>query len=202
MSKKIPFDIQLFAEGNEDAGQGAEDKTVITQDEPKQTGTEAKKPEEKQEAKFTEKDLQSFADKRVTDAIKKKEAEYQKQIDDIKHELELSKLSEKERAEAEKKHREEEQKKREQEIAERELRIETLEYFNEEKIPNDFLKIIEPIKDIEKRKEAVGAIQKMIEEQVTARVKEMEKGSFTGSKGTGEPMPNNPRDALKKQFSI
>lgn len=192
------FDTKLV-EGGKDAGQGAKDKTVI-QDELKQTDTEEKKPEEKQEAKFTEKDLQSFADKRVTAAIKKKEAEYQKQIDDIKHELELSKLSEKERAEAEKKHREEEQKKREQEIAERELRIETLEYFNAEKIPNDFSKIIEPIKDLDKRKEAVGSIQKMIDEQVTEKVKEMEKGSFTGSRGTGEPMPNNPKEALGQIF--
>jgi hypothetical protein len=199
MTNKIPFNIQLFAEGDEDAGQDVKDKTVI-QDEPKQTEPEVKKPEEKQEAKFTEKDLSSYADKRVTDAIKKKEAEYQKQIEEIKRELEMSKLSEKERIEAEKKHREEELQKREQEISERQLRIDTLEYFNEEKIPNGFLEIIDPIKDLDKRKEAVGVIQEMIEEQVTARVKEMEKGSFTGSRGTGEPMPKDPKEALRQTF--
>lgn len=203
LNKKRPFNIQLFAEGDGDKGQGAEGATESTQDEQKQTGiegthgTDETKTEEK---KFTDKDLQSFADKRVTDALKKSEEKYQQQIDDLNRKIEMSKLSEKERVEAEKKHREEELQQREKAIAEKQLQLDTVTWFNENKVPHEYLEIVQPIGDLEGRQKAVGTINKIVEEQVNARVKEMEKGSFTGSRGTGEPIPNNPKEALGKIF--
>lgn len=179
-----------LVEGGKDAGQGAEPNTG-QQDEVKQT---------EPEAKFNEKDLNSYADKRVTEAIKKKEAEFKKEVEKIKKELEMSKMSEKERLEEERKMREQELEEREREISERQLRIDTLEYFNEEKLSNVFLEIVEPIKDLEARKSAVKTMQKVIEQEVSARVKEMEKGSYTGVIGASEPLPKDPREALRQTF--
>ena len=186
MTNKIPFDIQLFAEGNEDAGQGAEGNTGPIQDKQKQTGTEGTEStpkSEPEEKKFTDKDLHSFADKRVTDALKKSEEKYQKQLDDLKREIEMSKLSEKERVEAEKKHREEELQKREKEIADKQLQLDTLAFFNEKKIPNEYLEIIQPIANLEGRKKAVETINKIVEEQGECKSKGNGKRKFHGSSG-------------------
>lgn len=200
MSKRIPFNIQLFAEGDGETGQGAEGNTESTQDKQKQTGTENTTKSEPEEKKFTEKDLQSYADKRVTDAIKKSETKYQQQLDEMKREIEMSKLSEKERVEAEKKHREEELQKREKEIADKQLQLDTLAFFNEKKIPNEYLEIIQPIANLEGRKKAVETINKIVEEQVNAKVKEMEKGSFTDTQGNSQTLPKDPKEAIKHIF--
>jgi len=189
-----------------------EKKTTAT--EPTKTGAEATSekgantenpaPEAQQsqtEKKYTDDDvkklLQQEADRRVSEAQKK----WQKQLDDMKKELELSKLSEQERLEAEKKAKEEEISKREQEIAKKELDFKTLEYLAEKKADKDLMKAVEGVAEYEERKKVIDYILKKVDEMTTERVKQLESGTFQQKPTQTPQLPDDPKEAVKAIFA-
>lgn len=161
--------------------------------------TEAQQPQT--EKKYTDDDvkklLQTEADRRVSEAQKK----WQKQLDDMKKELELSKLTENERLEAEKKAKEEEITKREQEIARKELDFKTLEYLTEKKADKELMKAVEGIAEYDERKKVIDYILKRVDEMTTERVKQLESGTFQQKPTQTPPLPNDPKEAVKAIFA-
>ncbi len=168
-------------------------------------GANAENPAEAQnpqtEKKYTEEDvkklLQAEADRRVSEAQKK----WQKQLDDMKKELELSKLSEQERLEAEKKAKEEEISKREKEIAKKELDFKTLEYLAEKKADKDLMKAVEGVAEFDERKKVIDYILKKVDEMTTERVKQLESGTFQQKPTQTPQLPNDPKEAVKAIFA-
>ena len=161
--------------------------------------TEAQKPQT--DKKYTDDDvkklLQTEADRRVSEAQKK----WQKQLDDMKKELELSKLTENERLEAEKKAKEEEITKREKEIARKELDFKTLEYLTEKKADKDLMKAVEGVAEFDERKKVIDYILKRVDEMTTERVKQLESGTFQQKPTQTPPLPNDPKEAVKAIFA-
>ena len=161
--------------------------------------TEAQQPQT--EKKYTDDDvkklLQTEADRRVSEAQKK----WQKQLDDMKKELELSKLTENERLEAEKKAKEEEITKREQEIARKELDFKTLEYLTEKKADKELMKAVEGVAEYDERKKVIDYILKRVDEMTTERVKQLESGTFQQKPTQTPPLPNDPKEAVKAIFA-
>jgi len=161
--------------------------------------TEAQQPQT--EKKYTDDDvkklLQTEADRRVSEAQKK----WQKQLDDMKKELELSKLSEQERLAAEKKAKEEEISKREQEIARKELDFKTLEYLTEKKADKDLMKAVEGVAEFDERKKVIDYILKRVDEMTTERVKQLESGTFQQKPTQTPQLPNDPKEAVKAIFA-
>lgn len=161
--------------------------------------TEAQQPQT--EKKYTDDDvkklLQTEADRRVSEAQKK----WQKQLDDMKKELELSKLTENERLEAEKKAKEEEITKREKEIARKELDFKTLEYLTEKKADKDLMKAVEGVAEFDERKKVIDYILKRVDEMTTERVKQLESGTFQQKPTQTPQLPNDPKEAVKAIFA-
>ncbi len=170
----------------------------------KGANTENPTPEARQpqtDKKYTDDDvkklLQTEADRRVSEAQKK----WQKQLDDMKKELELSKLTENERLEAEKKAKEEEITKREKEIARKELDFKTLEYLTEKKADKDLMKAVEGVAEFDERKKVIDYILKRVDEMTTERVKQLESGTFQQKTTQTPPLPNDPKEAVKAIFA-
>lgn len=161
--------------------------------------TEAQQPQT--DKKYTDDDvkklLQTEADRRVSEAQKK----WQKQLDDMKKELELSKLTENERLEAEKKAKEEEITKREKEIARKELDFKTLEYLTEKKADKDLMKAVEGVAEFDERKKVIDYILKRVDEMTTERVKQLESGTFQQKPTQTPQLPNDPKEAVKAIFA-
>ena len=123
------FDLQLFNDGG-----GSEE--IPSANEPT--------PEPKT---YTEEDLQKIADKRVTEAIKKREeklrAEMQEQIEKERKEAEeLAKLSEKEKADRLFAQQREEFEKQKLEFEKAKLELEATKILDERKIPTRFVKYV------------------------------------------------------------
>ena len=119
------FDLQLFNDG--EGAEPIEDKT-----EPKT---------------YTEEELQKIADKRVTEAIKKREEklrmEMQEQIEKERKEAEeLAKLSEKEKADRLFAQQREEFEKQKAEFEKAKLELEATKILDERKIPTRFVKYV------------------------------------------------------------
>lgn len=191
------FDLQLFNDG--EGAEPIEDKT-----EPKT---------------YTEEELQKIADKRVTEAIKKREeklrAEMQEQIEKERKEAEeLAKLSEKEKADRLFAQQREEFEKQKLEFEKAKLELEATKILDERKIPARFVKYVvadtaeNTMANIESfEKEWKEAIQAEIE--LRLKGKTPQKGDSTGiynpwSKETfnlteqGKIMQDNP--ALAQQL--
>ena len=123
------FDLQLFNDGGDS-------EEIPSANEPT--------PEPKT---YTEEELQKIADKRVTEAIKKREeklrAEMQEQIEKERKEAEeLAKLSEKEKAERLFAQQREEFEKQKLEFEKAKLELEATKILDERKIPTRFVKYV------------------------------------------------------------
>lgn len=164
----LKFDLQLFNDGGEP--------------EPEPT------PEPKT---YTEEELQKIADKRVTEAIKKREeklrAEMQEQIEKERKEAEeLAKLSEKEKADRLFAQQREEFEKQKFEFEKAKLQLEATKILDERKIPARFVKYVvadtaeNTMANIESfEKEWKEAIQSEIE--LRLKGKTPQKGDSTGN---------------------
>jgi len=136
MLEKIKgMNLQLFAEGGEGEGQGGEGSTGEGSGDnntPK-TFTQSE----------VDKLIQSEADKRVTDALKTKEAKWQEEfkikLEQERREAErLANLSADEKKQEELKKKNDEISQKETELRKRELKLDTISVLSEKKLPVDF----------------------------------------------------------------
>lgn len=169
MKKFNELNLQLFAEGTEGTTDNTGETTEPTTKETKETtGTESKEFDinsilENPEFK---KAMESYADQRVTGAIKKKESEFQKKLEDEKKKASMT--------------AEELQAEKERELAEREAKIQALElksqkldYFKEKEYDIELLDFISGanIEEVKANSDAlISAIGKIVEKEVKGRV--------------------------------
>ena len=118
--------------------------------------------------------LQREADKRITEAQKT----WQKKIDALKTEIEMSKLSEEEKAKEISKQKEKELQEKEQEIMRREADFNTMKLLADEKLPTELLGVFESVPDMDKRIKAIRLYREIYNKAVADYKNEREKGSF------------------------
>ncbi len=146
----------------QDQGQGNQNGDSTTDTEKRYTEAEVRKL------------MQSESDRRVTDALKKKE----KEIADLKHAMELEKLSAEERKEAERKQREEELEEERKKLEADKLDYETIRHIADKKFEPALIEFVQPLGSMEERKKALTLFEKLVKTEVENRLKEMQKGSF------------------------
>lgn len=135
---------------------------------------------------MTTKELQSYADKAVTQAIKTREERLKKQ-------------QEEEKLKQDKKY-EELLNMKDAELNHLKLERETLELLNDK--PKEFMPLL-TAPDIEGRKTQLESLESLINSQVKKRVEEMERGSFKTESKPSEIKPESfktPEEALTKIF--
>lgn len=131
-----------------------------------------------------EKQKQQEADRRVTEALKKKESEFAKKLEDLEKKFEKQKMTEEERKKTEEAERIKALEEREKEVKKKELDLETTKLIAEKRLPTELLGTIEEITDLDKRKTLLENFETLLKTEVDKRIKEMEKGTFTsGSNG-------------------
>ncbi len=104
--------------------------------------------------------LQSFSDKRVSEAIKTNEKKWKQKLDEEKKKAEMS--------------QEEILQQKEKELLDREMRLEKIQYFKEKEYDLDLLDFVfgEDMEQIMERSDLlVTVINKVVEKQVKARLK-------------------------------
>lgn len=131
-----------------------------------------------------EKQKQQEADRRVTEALKKKESEFAKKLEDLEKKFEKQKMTEEERKKTEEAERIKALEEREKEIQKKELDLETVKLIAEKKLPSELLGAIESVTNLDGRKTLLESFETLLKTEVDKRIKDMEKGTFTaGSKG-------------------
>jgi len=211
--KKRGIDIQLFAEGNEDATQSVNQTDSTQQQKPQleQENTEVeyddKDPMEVLKATaiqlglnpddvaiMTKKQLQSYVDSAITKAIKTREEKLKKQaeIEKMKEKGQYEQLLRQERKEA----------------------LEDLKktYLQAKGLPEEFgvLITVDSLADLsltEAKEQLTNVlntvaqkVNEIVEAKVSERLKAMEKGTFTNQQNIKKTLPDNPKEALKQLF--
>ncbi len=169
--KGLPFDLQFFADGGGDGGQGGEG------DNPSGDKGGDETPPEKFELtqKELDKKIESEADRKLNSALQKKQQEWDSQLQEkineaLKEKERLSKLSEKERKEEEMTQKEKELARREAEIERKLLRSEAVDDLQAKGLPSDFADILLG-KDAESTLENINKFKKSFDEAVNEAVK-------------------------------
>jgi hypothetical protein len=124
--------------------------------------------------------LQSFSDRRVSEAIRTNEKKWKKRLNDEKKKIEMS--------------QEELLNQKEKELHDRELKLEKIEYFKEKEYDLDLIEYVsgEDIDEIKDKADVlVETINKMVEKQVEKQVAERLKSEYT------PPKENNEKDKDK-----
>ncbi|WP_126992249.1 DUF4355 domain-containing protein [Thermosipho globiformans] len=204
--EKRGIDIQLFAEGDENATQqeqkpaenASQEEAIKDDGDPievlRATAIQlGLNPEDV--AIMTKKELQSQIDSAVTRAIKTREEKLKKQaeIEKMKEKGQYEQLLRQERKEA----------------------LEDLKntYLQAKGLPNEFgvLINVDPLSDLslteakEQLLETLESVAKKVEELIEARanerVKSMEAGTFTNATNIQKTLPDNPKEALRAIFN-
>lgn len=157
-----------------------------------------------QQPKYTEDEmkklLQTEADRRVTDAMKKK----QKEIDELKHQMELQKLTDDERKEAEKKQQEEEIKKERELLEAEKTDFETLKVIADKKLNPELLNLVKPLKALDDRKKVFDLFEQEVKTEVESRLKAMQRDTFPtpqkGSKYIHKTPEKTPFDKVREKL--
>lgn len=177
--EQFKFNLQLFAENNEDDNEDTQDQETDeeTQDIDNDNGNDGKfdikSILENEEFKNY---VQSFSDKRVTDALKKNDKKWKQEL---KTQEQKAKMTEEELL-AE----------REREINSREIKLKKVEYFNEKDYDLDLIDFInvneeEEIED--KTEKLMTSINSVVEKRVAKEVeKRLKDSSYTPPSGKGE----------------
>jgi len=143
---------------------------------------------------FTEKEVQALlqreSDKRVTEAQKK----WKEQLDSLKAEIEMAKLSEEDRAKELMKKKEQELIEKEREIRKREMDFETMRLLAQEKLPAELIEVFEGVDDLEKREKAIRRFVEIKQESVNTAIRDKERGSFLPNSHAGKALT---REQLK-----
>jgi len=143
---------------------------------------------------MTKKELQSYVDRMVTQAIKTREEKLKKkaEIEKLKEKGQWEQLLRQERAEA----------------------LEDLKrtYMQAKGLPEEFAELIDvsPLleKSLSEAKETLtetieriaGKINEIVEAKVNEKLKQLESSTFTTPEESRPPLPNNPDEALKQLF--
>ncbi len=169
--ERFKINLQLFAEGGEGEGQGGQGSTGegAGENNPPKTFTQAD----------VDKLIQSEADKRVTEALKTKEAKWQEEfkgkLEQERKEAErLAKLSADEKRQEELKKKNDEISQKESELRKRELKLDTINVLSEKQLPiefSDFLMVNDAETTNENIKRFSEAFSKSIENAVNERLK-------------------------------
>lgn len=122
--------------------------------------------------------LQSESDRRVTEALKKKD----KELEELKRQIELDKLSKEEREKEERRQREEALKKEKEALEAEKRDFETLKIIAERKLDPNVIELLKPLPSIEKRKEMLELFEKTVKTEVETRLKQMQRGSYPDDK--------------------
>ncbi|OOC42185.1 DUF4355 domain-containing protein [Thermosipho sp. 1074] len=204
---KRGIDIQLFAEGDNNTTQEEQKEATPQEQKPEGVEYDDQDPMEvlrataiqlglnpEDVAIMTKKELQSQIDRAVTQAIKTREEKLKKQaeIEKMKEKGQYEQLLRQERKEA----------------------LEDLKntYLQAKGLPEEFgvLITVDPLVDltlsdakeelVKKVDTVASKINEIIETKVNEKLKTMEKGTFTQQPNTTQPLPNNPREALRQLF--
>ncbi|MGF7057193.1 capsid assembly scaffolding protein Gp46 family protein [Brassicibacter mesophilus] len=163
------FNLQLFAE---EGDEGTQDEETQKQ-EKDEIEFDIKKILENPDFK---KYMDSYADKRVTDAIKKKDKEYKQKLEDEKKKASMT-------AEELQKEKERELAERENTLKQYELKISKIDYFKEKDYDLDFVDYIVGTNEEEVKEKAdklMEIVNKAVEKKVQERLK---KDNYTPPKG-------------------
>ena len=182
--KKLPMNLQFFADPNPDPEDSKEDEPVT----------------------LTQKELQSKldseADKRAAKAVEtakaKWEADKKQALEDAKNEgAKLAKMSAAEKADAEMQARVEEIEKREAALKQSELKAATKALLQDNGLPADMSDTLIGLGDAEAIKNAVETLKGSIDAQVNQRVEKIATGTKPVS---GSSQLGNLNDVSKKDF--
>ena len=211
--KKRGIDIQLFAEGNEDATQEKNENENMNQEveSPTQNEGEAIKDDEnpiealkmtaielglnpEELAIMTHKELQSYVDSQITKAIKTREEKLKKkaEIEKMKEKGEYEKLLKQERKEA--------------------LEDLKITYLKAKGLPEEIGALIdvnnlidlsltdakEQLTDVVDK--VAEKINELVEQKVSEKIKNMEAGTFKSTSEIQKQLADNPKEALKQIF--
>lgn len=178
--KRLPLtlDIQCFAEG----GEG---------------GTDPETPPEEKET-FTQSEVDSQISKAVEKALQRKQADFEKQLEEKlaaerKSAEEYAKMTAKEKEEAKYQERLKELEAREKEINSRELLTQIESDLKENELPLSFAKSLLSVGDNEKIKESIAGIKKDFDTAVNEKVKEALRQDVPNA-GGGMSQSNKPLD--------
>lgn len=134
--------------------------------------------------------MESYADRRVTDAVKKTEKKYKTQLEEEKKKLEMSQeeiLAEKER-----------------ELKSRELKLDTIQYFKEKEYDLDLIDFVNG-KDIEEVKEKADVlltkINEIVDKKVASKVDEKLKSGYKPPTDKNEPKTITKEDFNKMSYT-
>lgn len=181
--KRLPLtlNIQYFAEGGE-GGEG---------------GTDPETPPEGKET-FTQSEVDSQISKAVEKALQRKQADFEKQLEDKlaeerKSAEEYAKMTAKEKEEAKYQERLKELEAREKEINSRELLTQIESDLKENELPLSFAASLLSVGDNEKIKESIAGIKKDFDTAVNEKVKEALRQDVPNA-GGGMSQSNKPLD--------
>ena len=209
---KRGIDIQLFAEGNEDATQEQNENQEVKQPEtPTPSEGEAIKDDEnpiealkmtaielglnpEELAIMTTKELQSYVDSQITKAIKTREEKLKKkaEIEKMKEKGEYEKLLKQERKEA--------------------LEDLKITYLKAKGLPEEIGALIdvnnlidlsltdakEQLTDVVDK--VAEKINELVEQKVSEKIKNMEAGTFKSTSEIQKQLADNPKEALRQIF--
>ncbi len=138
--------------------------------------------------RYTEDDvkklLQSEGDRRVTEALKKKD----KELEELKRQMELEKLSAEERKEEERKQREKELEEERKKLEADKRDYETIKVIAERKLDPDLIELVKPVESLEDRKKALDLFDKLVKKEVDTRLKDLQTGSFPSDNKGKKPV--------------
>ncbi len=193
MSDEIQSTATGQTGGQADQDQGVNNETQNNEGQNQQTENEKK-------TTFTLEDLQKYADKRVTEAVKTNSVKFSKEIENLKKEIELSKLNEKEREVALKKQKEEEYNQKISELQKKEVNYETRLYIAEKGLDSELIESLDGVQTLEDRKKIIDKIIEVTDVRSNEKVGKLRTGSFINPNDKTEKPPDDPIERIKYEM--
>lgn len=143
--------------------------------------------EEQNEPKFTQEDVNSAVEQRLSRERKKLQKEMKEQIEQERREAEeYARLSEKEKQEKDYERRQKELQEREQKLNNRELLGEIKDDLHDQKLPQSFAETLLPLNDSEQIKATIQSLKKEWDASVNEGIREgLRQETPTDTTGTG-----------------